>query len=122
SEEAAKNAVKRALDLLETFQHSELYHQLEQAPAVYREMPFIYETNRFIVHGIIDVVFRQPDGTWVLTDYKTSSVFVSASSKRMNPTPEMLEAHARRYHLQVGIYARAVQEQLGIIPETRIHY
>ena len=31
--------------------------------------------------------------------------------------------HARRYHLQVGVYAEAVREQLGgITPDVSIHY
>ncbi len=34
----------------------------------------------------------------------------------------VLQDHARRYHLQVGIYAAAVRELTGEIPAVHIHY
>jgi hypothetical protein len=35
----------------------------------------------------------------------------------------LLSNHALRYHLQIGVYGAAVQEQLmGIVPETFIYY
>jgi hypothetical protein len=35
----------------------------------------------------------------------------------------MIREHAWRYHLQVGVYAAAVKEQLGgITPDVYIHY
>ncbi|MBL8156783.1 MAG: hypothetical protein JNM70_21580, partial [Anaerolineae bacterium] len=36
----------------------------------------------------------------------------------------LVEDHARRYHLQVGIYAAAAQAQLGLDrpPDAYIHY
>jgi ATP-dependent exoDNAse (exonuclease V) beta subunit len=49
-------------------------------------------------------------------DYKTGFVGVSADRAA-------LEAHARRYHLQVGVYAAAAQELLGIDRiDVYIHY
>ncbi|MBL8162938.1 MAG: hypothetical protein JNJ61_13195 [Anaerolineae bacterium] len=34
----------------------------------------------------------------------------------------MVRQHARRYYLQVGVYAAAVREQLGLTPDVYVHY
>jgi ATP-dependent exoDNAse (exonuclease V) beta subunit len=48
-------------------------------------------------------------------DYKTSYV--------NDDSPQALAEHARRFHLQVGVYAAAAREQLGgITPSVYIHY
>ncbi|MCS7071356.1 MAG: PD-(D/E)XK nuclease family protein, partial [Anaerolinea sp.] len=50
---------------------------------------------------------ERPDGRWALIDYKTASV----------PPPgqiDQIRAHARRYHLQIGIYAEAARDLLGL--------
>lgn len=119
-QDAADRAVWEAERLLLNFRRSPLYSEISGAAVVYRELPFIYEHEAFIVHGVIDVLFRRPDGAWVLVDYKTALL-------RGTPGGAVSEArlltHARRYHLQVGLYAQAVARQLGgQPPETRIHY
>lgn len=109
------DAMNRAYQLLIEFKNSDVYQWVESAQTVYRELPFVYERQGRTIHGIIDVLFRMPDGRWVVADYKTSTV---------KPfTPDAVIHHARRYHLQIGVYADAVQNQLGgIVPETYIHY
>ena len=107
----------RAKRLLRQFRQSTVFGWIEAARndnrALYNELPFILRTEKRVIHGVIDVLFQQTDGTWVVVDYKTSKV-----------TDGKFEDHARRYYLQVGVYASAVQEQLGghIIPYTHIHY
>jgi ATP-dependent exoDNAse (exonuclease V) beta subunit len=101
---------------------SQGYQWLEDAKVVYRELPFIYRQDDYLIHGIIDTLFQRQDGSWVIMDYKTSSV-VNKQDKKQKPSPNDLESHARRYHLQLGVYAEATIAQLsGIIPETYIHY
>lgn len=115
-----KKALADARNLLRRFTNSDVYRWVNAAQSVgrpvYRELPFIYKTDRRIIHGVIDLLFQQEDGTWTIIDYKTSAV-----SK--NPTREAIRTHAKRYHLQVGVYAAAVQAQLrGLVPRTYIHY
>ncbi len=105
-------AVRRSAGLLRRFRQSPMFRRIDTAVQVYRELPFIYSVDGYIIHGIIDVLFQEPDGHWVLVDYKTSAV-----------SGQEFERHSRRYHLQVGIYAEAAAAQLeGVVPEVNIHY
>lgn len=103
-------AIHEALVLLKLTQQSELFDWLTYAQQVYRELPFVYRTDKRIIHGVLDVLFQRPDESWVVVDYKTS--FVEG----------LVSEHARRYHLQVGVYAAAAAEQLGVTPGAFIHY
>lgn len=109
-------AVRQSNRLLNKFTKSLIFRWIESARQEHRplftELPFIFRTEKRVIHGVIDVLFQQPDGTWVIVDYKTSRV----------PDKDY-ETHAKRYHLQIGVYAQAVQVQLnGLIPQTYIHY
>ena len=113
--------VQRARDLLKKFQTSNIYKELvqvkEQSLPFYPELPFIYRTEKRIIHGIIDVLYQNPQGEWVVLDYKTSTVRGMASN------PDVIYNHAQRYHLQVGAYASAVHQELGdLTPRVKIHY
>lgn len=110
-------AVDEALKLLRRFIASDVYAWMNGAQAVYREIPFIYERDERIIHGVMDTLMRRAGGDWVIVDYKTSSI----SDIRQNPDAATI--HARQYHLQLGIYAAAAQAILGhIVPKTFIHY
>lgn len=121
-------AQRRAYTLLESFKGSELYHEINAAQQVYREMPFIYERNGIIIHGIVDVLFKSVDGRWIIADYKTSALRKRVKDMSATQLHANLVEHAKRYHLQLGVYAEAVQAQLkaqlneDIAPETVIHY
>lgn len=107
----AADIIAACRGLLERFQRSKTYQALENARQVYREMPFIYKRDNYIIHGIIDVVYRTAAGDWVVADYKTG--FVRGGD---------YAAHARRYHLQLGVYASALAAQLGAEPSALVHY
>ncbi len=62
---------------------------------------------------MIDVLLKRRDG-WVIVDYKTSPIRQTSQSAA--------EMHAQRYYMQVGCYAEAAREQLGVEPEVYIHY
>ena len=115
-----ERVIRRAHTLLEQFQQSDLYadiNAIRQANGVfYAEMPFLFRTDKRILHGIMDALYQRPDKTWIVLDYKTSYVPVDESGTRD------IDAHARRYYLQVGAYAAAVQQQLNVTPIVYIHY
>jgi ATP-dependent exoDNAse (exonuclease V) beta subunit len=110
-----ERAVNEAHALLDQYQRSELYQAIAAANPVYREVPFIYDSGKRIIHGIIDTLFLSENGRWVIVDYKTSAL----------RSPAEARLHARRYHMQVGAYAAAVAEQLKVDAaqlDVYIHY
>ncbi|HVU13615.1 MAG TPA: PD-(D/E)XK nuclease family protein [Phototrophicaceae bacterium] len=94
---------------------SDVFAEIAHADEVYRELPFVYQTEQRTIHGVIDLLLRGADGQWRVVDYKTAAL-------KVLPTPDALAEHARRYHLQMGIYAAAVQELVGAAPLAVIHY
>ncbi|NWG17095.1 MAG: UvrD-helicase domain-containing protein [Chloroflexi bacterium] len=118
--EQQRYAARQAQFLLEQFKRSDVYGWLESAQTVYREIPFLYRSGHRFIHGVLDVLFQPPGGSWVVLDYKTSLV---SGCRDGEPGGQRIVDHARRYHLQVGVYAAAVRAQLGdISPDVYIHY
>ncbi|MCR5834579.1 MAG: helicase-exonuclease AddAB subunit AddA [Selenomonadaceae bacterium] len=87
---------------------SDIGKRLLNAQEIYRELPF----NRFInaqkffnveekifIQGIIDLLFKDAAGRWVLLDYKTDR-----NTKNI----------AERYRVQINLYSQAVEAILGI--------
>lgn len=117
------NAVRSAQRLLQAMLRSEIYAWISEAHqagrAVYHELPFVYRTETRIIHGIIDVLFQRADQSWCIVDYKTNTVGTAAQA----PSAAEFVDHARRYYLQVGVYAAAVLAELGgVTPRVFIHY
>lgn len=108
----AEDAFKTLRDVLD----SPLQKQIEASPAVYRELPFAYQTEKRAIYGVIDVLFQRPDGGWTLVDYKTA--FVQGGADRAQ-----LTLHARQFHFQLAVYAAAVRDLL-VLPDLKvyIHY
>lgn len=118
-EERRKYAIQEAHKLIGKMLNSPVNNWLKEAKQIYREIPFVYRSDKRIIHGIVDVLFQRPDGSWVILDYKTSHV----KGYKSGENEKLLSNHALRYHLQIGVYGAAVQEQLGgIVPETFIYY
>jgi ATP-dependent exoDNAse (exonuclease V) beta subunit len=65
-----------------------------------------------VIHGVMDVIYRYGE-QWHILDYKTADI--SARS-----VPE----HAKRYAIQLGAYAQALQERLGspTPPSVQLYY
>jgi ATP-dependent helicase/nuclease subunit A len=115
--------IQEAHNLLLKFQTSKIYQELlevkENGLAFYPELPFIFRTEKRIIHGVIDVLYQNKAGEWVILDYKTSTV---RPQQGVN-LDDAVVGHTRRYHLQVGAYASAVSQELdGLIPRVKIHY
>ena len=93
--------------LLREYRDSVAYRWMTNARAamrpVYTELSFMYRKEWRVIHGIIDVLLQRSDGAWVVIDYKTSKVAAGGFT-----------AHAKRYRMQLGIYAAAAKEQLGL--------
>jgi ATP-dependent exoDNAse (exonuclease V) beta subunit len=71
---------------------------LRGARHVDREVPITYrDADGRIVHGVIDLLFEDADGTWHVLDWKTDR----------HPDPE-------RHAPQLAAYARGVQLALGL--------
>lgn len=112
-----QDVVKRAHQMLEKFQTSDIYRAVTVAKEnnlpYFPELPFIYRTEKRIIHGIIDALFKYQDDWW-LVDYKTGTV--------RGGIPNLAQ-HAQRYHLQLGAYASAVRQELGgETPKVFVHY
>ena len=105
-----QNVVNEALALLKKFEKNAIFTEINQANPIYREMPFVFNWGEHILHGVIDVLCQTETG-WTIYDYKTSTV----------PDKDYA-THAKRYHLQLAIYAHAVEEQLGILPQAHLYY
>lgn len=87
---------------------SELGQRLISAREYYRELPFsrLIDAQRFFhveekifIQGIIDLLFKDAAGRWVLLDYKTD-----------HDAPDIAE----RYRIQIDLYAAAVEALLKI--------
>ncbi len=111
-----KYAVNTARGWLRDMQYTAIYRMINKAQRVYRELPCVYQTDKRIIHGVIDVLLQREDGTWVIVDYKSSMVkgFIERTDDATERANRLLLAkHAERYHLQVGVYATAVERYLA---------
>ncbi|MDX2163128.1 MAG: UvrD-helicase domain-containing protein [bacterium] len=94
---------------------SDIHRWIAGAQQLYREVPFVFGTEKRVIHGVIDMLMQRDDGEWVIVDYKTSWIDRS-------PSAAQFIVHATRFTLQVGVYAAAVNELIGVVPRTFIHY
>ncbi|MDE2774605.1 MAG: UvrD-helicase domain-containing protein [Chloroflexota bacterium] len=114
AERAARQEISR---LLREFSGSEAHQWITSARAaqrpLYTELPFMFRKKAFVVHGVIDVLLQRGDGEWVIIDYKTDQVAEGDFTK-----------HAKRYRMQLALYADAAREQLRLArpPLAYVHY
>ena len=114
---ALSAALQEIHSLLREYADSEAHRWIMGARAaqrpVYTELPFMFRTEARVIHGVMDILLRRSDGVWVIIDYKTSKVAEGD-----------FREHAKRYRMQLGIYAAAAQEQLGLVrpPLACAHY
>lgn len=86
---------------------------MRAAKAVYRELPFgrllpalayykeaTDEDDQIFLQGIIDVLFEEENGNYILLDYKTDRKISAAAARA-------------RYQFQVNLYCDAVETILG---------
>lgn len=96
-----------------TFVSSKLGRRMRAAKAVYRELPFgrllpahtyykeaTDEDDQIFLQGIIDVLFEEENGDYILLDYKTDHKISAATARA-------------RYQFQIDLYCDAVETILG---------
>ncbi|MDX2139283.1 MAG: UvrD-helicase domain-containing protein [Chloroflexota bacterium] len=113
-----RDAVNEARALLTAFQRSQLFPLIDAAHRAgrhYTEIPFVYRTDKRTLHGKLDALIQTENGTWIVIDYKSSHVYGAYNAG-------VLEDHARRFYLQVGVYAAAVRQVINDDPEVYVHY
>lgn len=105
-------AVARADEILAGFAESALGRRFEglRDNVVARELPVLLPPDPNdhtgpvgFIAGTIDLVLRDDDGTYRIVDYKTDPI-----------ATEHAETHAQNYAHQCALYARALQEALGL--------
>ncbi len=92
-------------------QYEKLYPDRSQRLVDYAELPFAYQDGKTTWQGIIDRLYQEENGTWILEDYKTDSL----------PLPEIPQ-RARAYERQLGIYREAVKSARKLEPEVRLTF
>ncbi len=107
--EAVQEAVRRARRMLDNLRRAELYLQIGQAVRRRAELPFTLTTRRGQVHGAIDLLYQDSDGSWHLLDWKTAWAPPRAAAERAG---EHLE--------QLAVYASAARQVLGSYPECSL--
>ena len=95
-------------DRIAKFFASEIGQRLVAAQEFYRELPFsrlidaqrfFYVDEKIFIQGIIDLLFKDSAGKWILLDYKTD---------------RDTENIAERYKIQIELYSAAVEALLKI--------
>ncbi|ORT99578.1 ATP-dependent nuclease, subunit A [Anaerovibrio sp. JC8] len=105
---------------VESFFKTDIGRRLKNASELWRELPFsrmldageYYDNTEgeyIFSQGVIDVLFKENDGNYVLLDYKTDS----------NTEPEAVK---KRYALQLQLYTSAAEAILGIKVGERYLY
>ena len=93
-------------DMLRTCQAAPLWAPLAAAEKRFAELDFILDAGPVSLRGQIDLLYRDNEGAWHIVDYK---------SDRLGDDEDVAE-HARRYELQMLIYALAAGRHLGAEP------
>ncbi|MEK4244791.1 helicase-exonuclease AddAB subunit AddA [Psychrobacillus sp. FSL K6-2684] len=104
------------------FFHSEIADRLRAAKQVMREFPFTYalvdpDGDKQIIQGVVDCLFQEEDGQWVLLDYKTDRV-----KHLQNNEDHLVQELKNRYELQLSLYARAIQDIMQVEIKERVLY
>jgi ATP-dependent helicase/nuclease subunit A len=109
-EREARNAVRRAATMLDRFQSTALFEQMDSAARMYRELPYSIEiSDGKLESGVIDALFESA-GTWSLVEFKTDRIRDVAHLERL------LKEEQNDYVRQVGYYLTAVERILGRRP------
>ena len=91
------------------FFHSDIAARLRAAKEVMREFPFTYalhdqDGDKQIIQGVVDCLFLEDDGRWVLLDYKTDRV-----QHLLNNDSLLQQEMKNRYQIQLSLYAQAIE-------------
>ncbi|GLC87760.1 hypothetical protein LYSBPC_08870 [Lysinibacillus piscis] len=105
-----------------TFFASPIGQRFARARQIRREMPFTISRvdehgDAQIVQGIIDCLFEDAQGEWVLLDYKTDRI-----QPHFAQEPALSKELLERYGVQLRIYSEAVETILQIKVSAKVLY
>ncbi|SER63897.1 helicase-exonuclease AddAB subunit AddA [Psychrobacillus sp. OK032] len=117
AEQAAINPEKMV-----PFFHSNIAERLRAAKEVMREFPFTYameddEGDKQIIQGVVDCLFLEEDGRFVLLDYKTDRV-----QHLVNNETLLQQEMNNRYAIQLSIYAQAIESIMQVEIKEKMLY
>ncbi|MEK4522871.1 helicase-exonuclease AddAB subunit AddA [Psychrobacillus sp. FSL W7-1493] len=122
--EIITNAEKEAINpqKMVPFFHSEMAERLRVAKKVMREFPFTYalvdqDGDKQIVQGVVDCLFQEDDGQWVLLDYKTDKVKHLQNNENL-----LLQEMKNRYAIQLSLYEKAIEDILKVDIKEKVLY
>ena len=113
-----ESLVVQASALLDSLERSPLFAQMKEARELLRELPFIYRRGDYLINGRLDLLMQDTAGHWALVDFKMTWLGEEASLTAARE-------HARRYHLQLGLYAEAVSQHPAVEASAltvQVHY
>ncbi|MEK4228472.1 helicase-exonuclease AddAB subunit AddA [Solibacillus sp. FSL H8-0538] len=104
------------------FFHSAIGQRFTNAQKVLREVPFTLsrkdaDGDKQIVQGVIDCMFQETDGDWVLLDYKTDQI-----RKPFDTEPALTEELTKRYKVQLEIYTEAIENIKHVKVKEKVLY
>ncbi len=113
-----ERAVEIAVKMLERFVDSARWSQIAAANTVQRELEFLLAwpsasgpDHHLYVQGFFDCIYQDSSG-WHLVDYKTNDT-----------TPTEAESLAKKYEMQMLLYALAIERAFGQPPvEVVLHF
>jgi ATP-dependent exoDNAse (exonuclease V) beta subunit len=92
-------------------QYEALYPVRDDRLEDHAELPFAFKRGQTTWQGIIDRLYQESNGTWVLEDFKTDDVPIDA-----------LELRARAYERQMALYFEAIRQARQLEPEVRLTF
>ncbi|MEX0938106.1 MAG: UvrD-helicase domain-containing protein [Pirellulales bacterium] len=105
-----------ALRMIDSFVHSHRAKQLVAARQLHRELEFLLgwppgqcESDSPYMHGYIDGLYQDADGTWRIVDFKTNRVSAAGVPNA-----------AKHYELQMYVYSLAASRVLGEWPREAV--
>lgn len=104
-----REGVSDAQKIIRDFLGQPLFGELRAAKQIHREIDFIFNARRGLIHGKIDMLFQDEKGAWHILDYKTASGDEAAARKSA-------------YDLQLEIYALAAVRLLKLPVRSAIIY
>ena len=101
---------------------TEIGQRFKKARQLRREMPFTIsrvdeDGDAQIVQGIIDCLFEDEDGNWVLLDYKTDRI-----QSHFAKEPALSKELLGRYGVQLKVYSEAIESILQIQISDKVLY
>ncbi|MDN4492271.1 helicase-exonuclease AddAB subunit AddA [Ureibacillus aquaedulcis] len=101
---------------------SPIGQRFSRAKQLFREVPFTLsvkdeEGDSQIVQGILDCLFEDEEGKWVLLDYKTDKIHPPFSEE-----PYLSKEMKQRYGVQLRIYSEAIEEILQVKVDEKVLY